>query len=251
MYKISNDLKKIDAISETFSVIILMVIAISLFIALNMYIESDKGTSYTPSPIIVGHVEDDKIIIEHCQGPSLDLDAKCIVNIGGLSTEFTAEDYLNSDSKANDKWDIGERLVFELGDTTYLEVSLRVVDKKANSLLLNGVIQEGEVSNHSYIILTFEPTDIDVNSAKLRLGYNFRGKSGTVRFSYKSLGDSWINTDWVSKSGSGVYNETIFGLSSDKIYIYKAELNCESNTIEGEVIPILQDGLTSIDKIIP
>ena len=251
MYKIMNDFIKIDAVSEIFSVIIMIAIAISIFIPLNLYITSDIGSSSNPSPLIIGQLEGDKIIFEHCHGPSLNLDTICTVNIGGLSTVFTAEDFLNSDSKKNGLWDIGERFFYELGDTTYLQVTLTVVDKKSNSLLLNGIIQEGEISDNPYIILTLEPTHIEENSAKLWLGYNLRGKSGTVRFSYKSLGDNWINTDWVSKSGSGIYNKTIYGLSPDKIYIYKAELNCESNTIDGEEIPILQYGLTSVNKIIP
>ena len=130
-------------------------------------------------------------------------------------------------------------------------MSLTVIDKKTNSVLFNGIIQDGAISNYSYIILTYNPTNIENNSAKLWLGYNFREKNGSVRFSYKSYGDNWVNTSWVSKSGSGTYNKTISGLSPDLIYIYKAELNCESNTIDGEEKPILQYAVTSVNNIIP
>ena len=126
MYKISNNFKKIDAISETFSAIILMVIAISIFIPLNMYIESDKGTSYTPSPLIVGHLEDDKIIIEHCQGPSLDLDAKCTVNIGGLSTVFGTMP-VASITISTSVFDISPVRVFSASITRFLLSGISVI----------------------------------------------------------------------------------------------------------------------------
>ena len=58
--------------------------------------------------------------------------------------------------------------------------------------------------------------------------------SGSVRFSYKQLGSSWINTPWVPKSGSGMYNKTISGLSPDTIYVYKAQLTCESIMVDSE-----------------
>jgi len=232
MYKIKNDFIKNDAVSEILLSVIMLVIAVSVFTVLNLYILSDTEHSSIPSVIIVGQLEGNKIIIEHGYGPSLGLDTSCTVDIGGKSTNFTAEDLLNSDSKENGLWDIGERLVYEPDDITYLYVSIQVVDKKSNSLLFDGILQDGVVSDNAFVILTYSPTNITNNSANLWLGYNFREKSGKIRFSYKQYGGSWINTSWVSKSGSGTYNETVIGLSPDKIYIYKAELTCESNTIE-------------------
>lgn len=251
MYKIKNDLTKNDAVSEVLLSVIMLVIAVSVFTVLNFVILSEPEPSSVPSVSIVGQLEGNKIVIEHGFGPSLSLDTTCTVDIGGNTTNFTAEDLLNLDSKENNLWDIGERLVYEPDDITYLYVSIQIVDKKSNSLLFDGILQDGEITDNAYVILTYSPTNITNNSAKLWLGYNFREKSGKVRFLYKQYGGSWFNTTWVSKSGSGIYNETIFNLSADQIYLYKAELNCESNTIEGEEKPILQYGVTSINKITP
>ena len=251
MHKIRNDFKKNDAISEVFLTSVLIAIAVSVFMTLNFYILSDTESSYAPSVLLVGHLKENKLIIEHGRGPSLSLDTTCFVNIGGSETIVTADDLLSSDSKDDGYWDIGERLVYDLGDITYFYVSLTVTDKETNSLLFNALVQDGALSNYSYLILTYNPTNIENNSAKLWLGYNFRDKNGSVRFSYKQYGENWVNTSWVPKSGSGTYNETILGLSLDKIYIYKAELKCESNTIYGEEKPILQYGVTEVDNIIP
>lgn len=252
MYKIKNDFTKNDAVSEILLSVIMLVIAVSVFTVLNLYILSDTTESSSiPSVSIVGQLEGNKIIIEHGYGPSLGLDTSCTVDIGGKTTNFTAEDLLNPDSRENGLWDIGERLVYEPDDITYLYVSVQVVDKKSNSLLFDGILQDGVISDYAFVILTYSPTNITNNSANLWLGYNFREKSGKIRFSYKQYGGSWINTSWISKSGSGIYNETISGLSPDKIYIYKAELNVESNISQGEEKPILLYGLTSVNKIIP
>ena len=152
-----NNFKKIDAVSGVFSVIIMISIAISIFISLTLYITSDMGSSSNPSPSIVGQLEGNKIVIEHSFGPSLGLDTTCTVDIGGKSTNFTAEDLLNSDSKENNLWDIGERLVYEPDDITYLYVSIQVVDKKSNSLLFDGILQDGEKSDNAYVILYIVP----------------------------------------------------------------------------------------------
>lgn len=251
MYKKKKYLIKNDALSEIVSTVIMIAFAVSLFIPLNLIITSDIESSTDPSTLIVGQLVGDKIIIEHCGGPSLNLDTSCTVNIGGLSTVLTAEDLLNSNSKKNSFWDIGERLVYDLGDISYFQVSLIVTDKEKNSIICNGIIQDGAISNCPYIILTFNPTDIRESSANLSLGYNFRENSGSVRFSYKSYGGNWINTSWISKSGSGIYNETINGLYPDLIYIFKAELFCESNIINGEEKLILHYGTTSVKNITP
>jgi len=251
MYKKINNFRKNIAVSEVISVIFLIAIAILVFVVLHSQIISDTVPSIQPPVTLVGKLEGDKLIIEHSRGPSLSLDTTCIVNIGGFSNRYSAKDLLNSKSKENDLWNIGERLVYELGDITYLKVTCSIIDNKQNVVLYDHIIQDGMTSQYPYLILTLNPTNIENGSAKLWLAYNFRNYSGSVRFSYKQLESSWINTSWIPKSDSGVYNETISSLSTNNVYIYRAQLICNSNIINGEEISILQNGVTSVNNIIP
>ncbi len=251
MFKNINNCRKNDAISEVISVILLIAIAILVFVLLHSQIISDSGPSI-PAPVtLIGKLEADKLIIEHSRGPSLSLDTTCIVNIGGFSNSVSVGDLLSSKSKEDDLWNIGERLVYELENTTFFKVTCSIVDNKQNLVLYDHILQDGVISQYPYFVLTLNPTDIENGSAKLWLSYNFRNNSGSVRFSYKQLESSWINTSWVPKSGLGTYNQTINGLLQNEIYIFRAELTCELNIIKGEEIPILQNEVTSVDNITP
>ena len=81
------------------------------------------------------------------------------------------------------------------------------------------------------LYVTLDATEITNTSAKLWMNYNFRGYSGSVRFTYKPFGGNWTNTSWIVKSGS--YNENVSGLSPNILYYFKAELTYDSTIIEG------------------
>lgn len=251
MNKNSNNYRKNNAISEVISVILLIAIAIAVFVILHLNIVSDSGPTIQSSITLTGKIEANNLIIEHSRGPALGLDTTCIIDIGGFSNSYSAGELLNSKAKENDLWNIGERLVYKLENTTFFKITCSIVDNKENLVLYDHIIQDGVTSQYPYLVLTLNPTNIENGSANLWLAHNFRNKSGSVRFSYKQLGGNWINTSWVLKSGYDMYNKTINGLVQNEIYIYRAELNCESNIIKGEEIPILQDGVTSVNKILP
>ena len=250
MYKNNINTRKNNAVSEIISLLLLITITIVVFVGLHQIIVSDSGPEAQQTVILSGKLVGDTYIVEHCRGPSLDLNTKCIVEIGGFSYNYYVKNLLNSKSKEDDLWSIGERLVCKLENITYLKVSFSIVDTENNLVLFDQTIQDGLISEYPYIVLTLNPTEIEGGSTKLWLGYNFRNYSGSVRFSYKKLGESWVNTPWESKTGEGLYNKTISSLL-DEIYIYRAELSCESNILNGEEIPILQDEITSVDKISP
>ena len=251
MYKKTNKSRKTNAVSEVFSVILMLTVSVSVFMTISYLMLDDPGPMPESSTILYGKLKDDILSIEPLRGSELSLDTICILNIGGIKSSFKASDLLDTKSNQDGVWNIGERAVCQLGNFTYFRVSFQVINQQRNLVLWDELIQDGITSSFPYIVLTLNPTNIKDGSAELWLGYNFGDKSGSIRFSYKELGGSWINTAWEPKSSFGTYNKTISGLSQNKIYIYRAELTCESNTINGEEIPILQNGLTSVDTIIP
>jgi hypothetical protein len=85
-------------------------------------------------------------------------------------------------------------------------------------------------------VTTKAATDITANSATLNMNYTVGNFSPVeVRFAYKkSAGLFWSNTDWVSKSRSGTYAESLTGLSSNTEYDFKAQLKYNDTVIEIE-----------------
>jgi hypothetical protein len=247
--KISS--RRCYAISQIISVLLLIAISIGVFVGLHSIIVGDPGPETQQSIFLSGKLEGDKFILEHSRGPSLRLGTKCTVDIGGFQINYTVEDLLSEESKEDNYWNIGERIVYQLNNISYLQVTFSIIDIEENSVIYDQVIQNGIVSEHPYSVLTLSPTDIDSGSANIWLGYNFRNYSGSVRFSYKKLGDSWTNSAWTAKSGSGMYNTTISGLLTDEIYIFRGEMSCESKFLNGTEIPILQPNISSVDKISP
>jgi hypothetical protein len=243
--------RKDNAVTAIISVLLLISITIAVFVILHTFIMGDSGPEVQQTITLSGKLVNNNYIVEHCRGPSLDLESTCIIDIGGISNKYSIRDLLSPESKENNLWNIGERLIYNIGDITYFKTTISIIDNEKKSVIYEKIIQDGEINLYPYIVLTLDPTDLEIGSANLWLGYNFRNYSGSIRFSYKEYGGNWINTSWIPKSGSGIYNETINGLFPNKIYFYKAQLICNSNVINGEEKIILQDGITSINNINP
>ena len=84
-------------------------------------------------------------------------------------------------------------------------------------------------------IITLDATDIKTKTAKLRLEYDFKGLSGSISFSYKPDGGSWINTPWVAASGQGTYSEIVTNLIPKTIYQVKARIQYDVVTKDGNI----------------
>ena len=251
MKKYFRIIKDNIAVSEVLSVIIVLSISVGVFITASFYILDDLEPEPEPSTIFHGTLKNGIFIVEHTRGSALNLKTICLLEIGGIEERFVAGDLLDNKSKSDGLWDIGERINFNIENYTYFKIFCKIIDIEENIILWDELIQDGYYSKYPCIIITIDPTNVKEGSAELNSVYNFVDKSGSVRFSYKEIGGNWINTTWVSKSGFGTYNKTIGGLSSNKIYIYKAQLTYDSNIISGDEEIILQNGVTYIDKISP
>ena len=82
-------------------------------------------------------------------------------------------------------------------------------------------------------IVTLDATDVKTRSAKIRLQYDFKGISGSVSFSYKPNGGSWIDTPWIPASGQGNYEEIISSLIPKSTYEFKARIMYDIIVKEG------------------
>lgn len=239
------------AVSEVLSVIIVLSISVGVFITASFYILDDSGPEPYISTIFQGSLKDDIFIIEPTRGEALSLETLCILEIGGIQESYRAGDLLDDKSKSDGLWDIGERINLKIENYTYFKIFCKIIDRVDNIILWDELIQDGYYCEYPCIVLTLDPKNVTGGSAELNSAYNFVDKSGSIRFSYKEIGGTWINTTWIPKSGFGNYNKTISGLSLNKIYICKAQLTYDSIIISGEEEIIIQDGVTSIDTISP
>ena len=130
------------AVSETVGTVLLLGLSISLFSVIYFSVSTIYPSSTRPSVNLICSVEENNIIIEHRGGKILDLDTKFTVTIAGTNEKFTVGDYLNNGSRDNGVWNIGERVVYPVGDITDMNVSLSVVDVHSNSVIMTVVLQE-------------------------------------------------------------------------------------------------------------
>jgi len=222
------------AVSEVVGTVFILGISISLFSTVYVTLFSMESPTATPIVDIVGMTPDEQhIVFSHIGGDKLSIDSLVIVDIGGKEITYTLGDLLDASSKEDGFWNIGEELVINY-DFRGLQVEGRIVDKKSNSIVMMGILQEGDILRDPYCF-TINATDITANSAKLIMGYNFWTVSGEVRFAYRKSGGSWLYTPWAAKSGESNYEKDISGLLSSTLYEYKAQCKWASNNSEGGV----------------
>ena len=138
------------AVSEIVGTLLLLVISISLFSVIYLSVLTIYPSPTRPSVDLICSIDENNnnIKIEHCGGETLDLDTEFILTIAETNEKFTAGDYLNNESKNNRVWNIGERIVYPVGNITDMKGSISVVDIHSNSVILMVVFQGGEgVSN--------------------------------------------------------------------------------------------------------
>jgi hypothetical protein len=92
-------------------------------------------------------------------------------------------------------------------------------------------------------VTTKDATNITAYASTLNMNYTVGDSSPVqVRFAYKkSAGLFWDYTDWVSKSESGTYAESVTGLDSETEYDFKAQLKHNDIEVEGTALQFTTD----------
>ncbi len=103
-----------------------------------MYVLSYPLPVSAPYAEIVGTLEEDNIILTHQGGEGIHLETKILVNINDTQQNTTVGNQLDSESKNDGFWSIGEILMYPVGDTTGIRVEVSVTDGESDSLLFSG-----------------------------------------------------------------------------------------------------------------
>ena len=141
--------KRADAaVTETVGTILLLGMTVSLFSMLSIIVLSYPFTPAPPSVDLVGTINGDNIIVEHCGGEALSLDTKIVLMLGDTKENIIVgnESYFD-DSNGDGLWNIGERLVYlPAVGISNLQIKVTVVDVHSNSVIMMGTIQKGTAS---------------------------------------------------------------------------------------------------------
>jgi len=135
-----------EAVSDIVGTVLLLGMTIALFSTLCVGVLSYPSNPSLPAANLVGTIEGKFLILEHRGGESLSLDTKIIITFGdGSSTSFIVRDesYLNDNAKKDNKWGIGEGLVYPLvyPDDSGKQIKIAVVDIESNSVIMLGSLQ--------------------------------------------------------------------------------------------------------------
>jgi len=150
-------IKSKDAVAEILGSVLLLSIAVSVFSVVYLDVLSDDGPSPETYVTLVGKLEtkDDMIntvAFENRRGQILGPDTEIILTIGGDYGDrksITINELNSYYSFLGDGWNIGEKiyplLIFpeEFNDLTGIKVDANIIDKKSNSLVFWGRLQEG------------------------------------------------------------------------------------------------------------
>jgi len=133
------------AVSEIIGVVILLAMAVSLFVMVQLIVFSYPFEPAAPSVNIVGSISKGNILLVHHGGESLSLKTRIIFVINDTADYeiITGEDDYLIISDDDNYWEIGEIISYTPSEAIAgKKVSATVVDVKTNSVVMYGILQE-------------------------------------------------------------------------------------------------------------
>ena len=139
------------AVSDIVGTVLLLGMTIALFSVLCVGVLSYPSNPSKPAVNLVATIDINDgryLFIEHRGGETLNLDTKVIITIdNNPSTTIIVRDenYLTDEAKKDNKWGIGEALIYPLftleGDNEGGQLRISVVDVESNSVIMQGRLQ--------------------------------------------------------------------------------------------------------------
>ncbi|HUT00437.1 MAG TPA: type IV pilin N-terminal domain-containing protein [Candidatus Thermoplasmatota archaeon] len=236
--------RKNKAASEVLGTLLLIGIGVSLFVLLAIVTFSLPSVFFSdpiPSVNIVGRIEAGSVVFEHLGGQSLPLDTEITVMFAETPVTMTIGDILDSASKADGEWNIGEKLVIPSNNPNLpiMQISVIITDKASNTVVMRGVLQEGS-QDVNPIAVTLNADSITTNTARIYMHYDYRYYIGTKKVCFTYIKAStylannsapWNSTAWIQVfNQNGSYNYNLVGLNENTEYFYQAWVQYNSST---------------------
>jgi len=127
-------------ISEIVGTALILVIAVAVISALYTVVLANPSPIASSYVSLVGMVDGETILIEHCGGKALGMETLLKINYNnGVIDEYTIadSDFLDDEAKKDNLWTIGEQLVYPYSFGSAIEIT--VIDQY-NTIIFNGVL---------------------------------------------------------------------------------------------------------------
>ena len=135
-----------SAVSEIIGAIFLLAIVICVASFIYIQVLSNPGPPEETYVTLIGKLEtkdgNTTVVFENRRGETLDPDTEIILTIAG---EQKPPKKISDFPYLNNNWNIGEKIfpILELGDLSDPQIDATIVDKKSNSIVFWGRLQEG------------------------------------------------------------------------------------------------------------
>jgi len=178
------------AVSEIIGTVLMLGIASCAFSVLYYSVASTPNPNFSPIVEISGTIEENQIIVMHRGGEPLDLDTDFSLNIGGTLKMFKVGDLLDSDSKEDGFWSLGEKIIYPLeydfDYSVYPYVDINVIDEGSNSIVMMGstkviptcdlgvdlTVDQKNPSKYDYVVFTLKVTNNwNINASGIKVDF--------------------------------------------------------------------------------
>jgi len=138
-------------VSEVLGTVLLLGIAVIIFASLMIYVMSIDTESSSPDVQMVGYVDENgHAVVEHRGGDQLKPeDMKVEIWKGNANSKFSGQEFMDilADENENVQWNVGEFIDIDcqaiFGGIRHWQITLIIVDKTSNSIIMSGVLQQG------------------------------------------------------------------------------------------------------------
>ena len=134
-------------------------ISVALFSVIYTSVLSTDVSPNTPSVNIVGSIQGNNLVLDHCGGMSIGLDTKIILDFpdDSMNREMLVvrdSEYLDNFEKQDGEWNIGERVEVDLSYFPYYQIDdlihVTVVDIESNSVIMHGTVRATDAGTIYY-----------------------------------------------------------------------------------------------------
>jgi len=168
--KLGMKIRGREGVSEIVGTVLLLAIAVIMFSSLIIYVFSYSSPSASPPDInMVGYMgKSYTAMVENRGGDSIPLDdLKVVIWKGEEESETFEGQALQSifhDTNDNSRWDVGDYININctgiFGNVTHWQISIAVIDKPSNSIIMSGILQQGILHTSPPVAMfTYNPWD--------------------------------------------------------------------------------------------
>lgn len=186
--------KKDGAVTEVLGSMLLLVMAVILFSIVYYSVYTVSPEPPTPAANIAFGVDAHNITLTHCGGKSLDNDTRIILVIDDeiivttIGCNFSGWD-INND----EKWGIGERLIYSYENPLGKNITVNVVDVDSNSLVMMGTLHQetGFPPALSTKVNAIVPYRQSGSTVQITANGDYRLHEVTLYYRYSADNSSW------------------------------------------------------------